>query len=260
MTPSSQTAGRAGRFTSLDFDDRSVSNSNWDDYDEFDGDVSGHSRSKLDGAHYKRAQKGDKRSKNPFVEFEDREKRVILKRQWLLEEDGAYMQERKKDLKHNHIQKHMDVETQEADDLYDGRVFWGPLSINIRSRPGPGDRPAAIQRDVSRGKRNPMTKKGDSADVFKTRAQSLSCVGATLKVKELQRKIEDLKRHVEDDEPTKLEKKMEKAKDFFRRTSFQTQRRTSVHKPEAGRPMKGVVLTPTCALRAGLASGLAALF
>jgi len=145
------------------------------------------------------AQKNEKKSKNPFVEFEDREQRLIQERQWLLEADGLYMLEKKKDLRHNKTQDRIDLEGQEQEKLYEGRTLYGPHSMKMQEKKGNKieiklAKPAANAHSKtasrvssaggSRGARGSgkKSKKGESADA--------SIDTSILKIKMLKKELE----------------------------------------------------------------------
>jgi len=168
-------------------------NSSFDmaDFDDFDVDSNGDPNRNMSplGGTWTRAQKHEKKGKNPFVECQDHEQRLTLERKWLLEDDGLYMQEKKKDLKHNAIHKYIDLKWQDVDDLYQKSVFYGPYSMSMQeNKTGHKagvrlEKPEVSGKGGATGKRNGGSKKGESAEVL---AHQTSAV----QVKALQRQLE----------------------------------------------------------------------
>jgi len=167
--PSSNAQTKKGRTTSFEKWSNDGS-SNFEVVADYDDDYDGYqkrAKSPLSGNTWAtRIQK--KKGMNPFVECMDYEQRLNMERQWLLEEDGVYMDEKKKDLKHYTVQNHIDLDIAEGDDLYEKNVFFGHYSMGmhekklgqkIRSRPEKGD--LSRSKSSSGGKRNTTSKKGE---------------------------------------------------------------------------------------------------
>lgn len=73
------------------------------------------------------------KAKNPFIEYETREKRMMLERKWL-QEDSQYMRHKKEDLQHEKVRKDLAVETMRDEDLYHIRTFYGPHAIKLQEK------------------------------------------------------------------------------------------------------------------------------
>lgn len=81
------------------------------------------------------AQQGEaarRRAQNPFVEYEDREMRLQNERRWL-QEDSFYLSERRKELRHNNVQRGLDVRTIPDNTLYENAVIFNQYSHYIRT-------------------------------------------------------------------------------------------------------------------------------
>mmetsp|Transcript_55702 Transcript_55702/g.155238 ORF Transcript_55702/g.155238 Transcript_55702/m.155238 type:complete len:407 (-) Transcript_55702:99-1319(-) len=78
--------------------------------------------------------------RNPFIDTQAREKRVLQERKWL-EEDDLYMSERTEDLRHGTAMNLLVQRDTTVDDLFEKRVFYGPCSAHLRGQrrvPGKG--------------------------------------------------------------------------------------------------------------------------
>lgn len=75
------------------------------------------------------------RARNPFIEYEDREKRLAQERQWL-QEDSVYLDERKEDLRHGAKMRQLATRCSTDEELYENRMFWGPYSVRMRATKG----------------------------------------------------------------------------------------------------------------------------
>lgn len=109
------------------------------EFDELDGEGDSEARrqkSPVGGSWASRVQhmKHEKKSKNPFVECMDREQRLREERSWLLEEDGTYMDEKKKDMKHHRVQNRKDLANQDKDQLYANTVLYTPYSKTMMEK------------------------------------------------------------------------------------------------------------------------------
>lgn len=239
-TPPSQLRRRKGRGQSMEHELGRVGDLDMADNDEFDGEPGGELKRAMSplGAAWTgtRAQKHEKKSRNPFVECMDREQRLTMERQWLLEEDGMYMQERKKDLKHYRVQNKIDVQEEDDDTLYEKAVFYGPYSMNMHDKKMGHklrvrlDRPE-LTRSKHQGKRSSTAhKKGDTAE-------SLHHPTSALQVKALNRELETSAKNVErqfegEGKQQPQKKKKAHAKDNSRRNS--TSKPTAAHAQSAG--------------------------
>jgi len=72
------------------------------------------------------------RPRNPFIEYDVREKRLKEERSWL-QEDEAYLRERQEDLRHGSRMKNMAQRADSAGDLYEKRMYYGPHSMRLRN-------------------------------------------------------------------------------------------------------------------------------
>lgn len=77
-------------------------------------------------------QKSLKQRRNPFVEYESREKRLTSERKWL-QEDSVYMTERQEDLRHGAVQKSLATRTTSPEELYEKRTFFGSYSVKLKA-------------------------------------------------------------------------------------------------------------------------------
>lgn len=192
------------------------------DCDEYDIDDP-RRKSPLSGAWVTRVQKHEKKSKNPFVECMDREQRLTMERQWLLEDDGCYMQEKKKDLRHNATHNRINLAWQESDDLYEKTVFYGSYSMNMYEKKlgqkirgaHRVERPELVRSSAGRGKRSGTTKKGDSAEVLSKNKSALQGM-----LNDLEGSAKSLERHVNGEEQAKDKKKKKGFKEVQRRISL----------------------------------------
>lgn len=103
-------------------------------------DDDGYVRSQRRGGGSKRGRGGfsqgamsGKKKDNPFVEYEDREKRLQQERKWL-QEDPLYMEKRTSDLRQGKVQKELTCRSKSPETLFDARVLFGPYSTKIRER------------------------------------------------------------------------------------------------------------------------------
>lgn len=75
------------------------------------------------------------KSRNPFVEYDSREKRLQQERRRLLL-DVEFMQERRNILQRCTLHNKFERSIKTDDDLHDERVFFGPYSMGMKSRRG----------------------------------------------------------------------------------------------------------------------------
>lgn len=138
------------------------------DYVEMDPDDAFGKSPVLGGTWVNRPHKHDTKCRNPFVEFETHEQRLIQERQWLLEEDGNYMHEKKKDLKHNKVQNRMDLGWHSPLALYECRMLYGPYSMDMKEQKYGKQKLIKPKNDKSAGmrKRNSSNKRGDVVEVY----------------------------------------------------------------------------------------------
>eukprot|EP00440_Ansanella_granifera_P051024 gb/GFBE01055305.1/.p1 GENE.gb/GFBE01055305.1/~~gb/GFBE01055305.1/.p1 ORF type:complete len:371 (+),score=54.92 gb/GFBE01055305.1/:1-1113(+) len=87
------------------------------------------------------------RARNPFIEYDDREKRLSRERKWL-QEDSTYLNGRKQELKHGTLMNHLNIASDSKQDLYDKRTFYGPYSMALK---------ASKQRAQSAGRQRPQS-------------------------------------------------------------------------------------------------------
>jgi len=85
---------------------------------------------------------------NPFVEYEDREKRLKDERRWLLH-DSCYLEEKVLTLKQASVHKNLWLDTIPDDDLAEARILFGNLSKKIRSIRNRRSEWAVMQRTTS---------------------------------------------------------------------------------------------------------------
>lgn len=85
--------------------------------------------------------KKDAKARNPFIEYDVREKRLMRERKWL-QEDSAYLMSRREELRCNKLLLSLNMGSQE--ELYVNRTFYGPFSIAMK---------AQKQRAASAGRR-----------------------------------------------------------------------------------------------------------
>lgn len=87
------------------------------------------------------------RARNPFIENDVREKRLIRERKWL-QEDSTYLSGRKEELRYSTLIKKHDIEGESKQDLYEKRTFYGPYSVKLKSQK---------QRAASAGRQRPAS-------------------------------------------------------------------------------------------------------
>jgi hypothetical protein len=206
--------GRSQRSQSSNITPSHDGSCSYDQYDYIEFDDGARASSPIEYTGASRAQKHEKKSKNPFVEFETREKRLMQERQWLLEEDGLYMQEKKKDLRHNRVQNYINRNVQDGDELYEERVFNGPMSRFMREKKhGNTIRldPHALSMSSSLGssrKRNNANKRGEAA-------QEAVADPSSGQVKALQQQLEEAMRkagHFDAEDGKKKQKDLKQRK------------------------------------------------
>lgn len=72
------------------------------------------------------------KARNPFIEYEDREKRLMRERRWL-QEDSDYLEAKKEDLRHGTLLNHLSLQVDSQQDLYEKRIFYGPYSVKLKA-------------------------------------------------------------------------------------------------------------------------------
>lgn len=87
------------------------------------------------------------KARNPFIEYDVREKRIGQERKWL-QEDSTYLKGKKEDLKFGTLMNNMDIANFSHQDLYDKRTFYGPYSIAMKK---------SKQRAQSAGRQRPQS-------------------------------------------------------------------------------------------------------
>lgn len=87
------------------------------------------------------------RARNPFIEYDVREKRLIRERKWL-QEDSTYLAGRKEELRHSTMLKNLNIESESKQDLYEKRTYYGPYSVKLKSQK---------QRAASAGRQRPAS-------------------------------------------------------------------------------------------------------
>jgi len=70
---------------------------------------------------------------NPFVEFEDREQRLMCERRWL-KDDDHYMRERMRGMRLDSVQAHLDKVSLSVDELYQDAVLFSGYACDLRAR------------------------------------------------------------------------------------------------------------------------------
>lgn len=91
------------------------------------------------------AVKSRARKNNPFIEYENREKRLQQERKWL-QEDPKYMQHRTSDLKHGKVQQKLYCRSKSAEMMGEDRVLYGDYAVKMRQRK---ERTERLQRNTS---------------------------------------------------------------------------------------------------------------
>lgn len=87
------------------------------------------------------------RARNPFIENDVREKRLIKERKWL-QEDSTYLSGRKEELRYSTLMKKHNIECESKQDLYEKRTYYGPYSVKLKSQK---------QRAASAGRQRPAS-------------------------------------------------------------------------------------------------------
>eukprot|EP00930_Biecheleria_cincta_P040352 TRINITY_DN27652_c0_g1_i1.p1 TRINITY_DN27652_c0_g1~~TRINITY_DN27652_c0_g1_i1.p1 ORF type:complete len:360 (-),score=70.20 TRINITY_DN27652_c0_g1_i1:30-1109(-) len=87
------------------------------------------------------------RARNPFIEYDVREKRLIRERKWL-QEDSTYLFGRKEELRYSTLMKKHNIECESKQDLYEKRTYYGPYSVKLKSQK---------QRAASAGRQRPAS-------------------------------------------------------------------------------------------------------
>ncbi|CAJ1441777.1 unnamed protein product [Effrenium voratum] len=80
------------------------------------------------------------RAKNPFIEYDAREKRLNQERKWL-QEAPDHMEQRRTDLRLGALLRHLDVRDDSDERLYENRTFYGPHSMAMKARQRPRKEP-----------------------------------------------------------------------------------------------------------------------
>jgi len=70
---------------------------------------------------------------NPFVEFEDREQRLMCERRWL-KDDDFYMRERLRGMRLDSVQARLDKVSLSGDQLYQDSVYFSGYACGLRAR------------------------------------------------------------------------------------------------------------------------------
>lgn len=87
------------------------------------------------------------RARNPFIEYDVREKRLIKERKWL-QEDSTYLAGRTEELRYSTMLKNMNIESESKQDLYEKRTYYGPYSVKLKNQK---------QRAASAGRQRPVS-------------------------------------------------------------------------------------------------------
>lgn len=74
-----------------------------------------------------------KHQDNPFIEYEDREKRLQQERKWL-QEDSSYLEQRTADLRKGKVQNKLDCRSMSPETLFDNRMFYTDYAVKIQER------------------------------------------------------------------------------------------------------------------------------
>eukprot|EP00435_Cladocopium_sp_Y103_P062735 s54_g24.t1 len=73
------------------------------------------------------------RDKNPFIEYDAREKRLNQERKWLQEASG-FMEQRRDELRFGALMNQLNIRSDGDDRLYENRTFYGPHSVAMKAR------------------------------------------------------------------------------------------------------------------------------
>lgn len=73
------------------------------------------------------------RDKNPFIEYDAREKRLNQERKWLQEASG-FMEQRRDELRLGALMNQLNIRSDGDDRLYENRTFYGPHSVAMKAR------------------------------------------------------------------------------------------------------------------------------
>eukprot|EP00434_Breviolum_minutum_P026804 symbB.v1.2.023690.t1/scaffold2188.1/size86315/5 len=115
-------------------------------------------------------------AKNPFIEYDAREKRLNQERKWLQEAVG-FMEQRRDELRFGALMNQLNIRSDGEDRLYENRTFYGPHSVAMkarqRARAGKSEVPTVPitpPKEVPRGRRSP---KEQSSQLVKRLAQDV---------------------------------------------------------------------------------------
>jgi len=72
------------------------------------------------------------RAKNPFIEYDVREKRLNQERKWL-QEDTRFMEQRREELRLGALMNQLNISNDTEDLLYENRTFYGPHSMAMKA-------------------------------------------------------------------------------------------------------------------------------
>ncbi|CAE7363757.1 hypothetical protein AK812_SmicGene25027 [Symbiodinium microadriaticum] len=76
--------------------------------------------------------KGGARAKNPFIEYDVREKRLNQERKWL-QEDSRFLEQRREELRLGALLNQLNIQNDPDDQLYENRTFYGPHSMAMKA-------------------------------------------------------------------------------------------------------------------------------
>ncbi|CAE7222787.1 unnamed protein product [Symbiodinium sp. CCMP2592] len=76
--------------------------------------------------------KGGARAKNPFIEYDVREKRLNQERKWL-QEDSRFLEQRREELRLGALLNQLNLQNDPDDQLYENRTFYGPHSMAMKA-------------------------------------------------------------------------------------------------------------------------------
>ncbi|CAE7221886.1 unnamed protein product [Symbiodinium natans] len=72
------------------------------------------------------------RDKNPFIEYDVREKRLNQERKWL-QEDSHFLEQRREELRLGSLLNQLNIQNDPDDQLYENRTFYGPHSMAMKA-------------------------------------------------------------------------------------------------------------------------------
>ncbi|CAE7413915.1 unnamed protein product [Symbiodinium pilosum] len=79
-----------------------------------------------------RPRKAGARAKNPFIEYDFREKRLNQERKWL-QEDSSFLEQRREELRFGALLNQLNIQNDPDDHLYENRTFYGPHSMAMKA-------------------------------------------------------------------------------------------------------------------------------